>query len=656
MAAADDARPRRRRAPAGHASASGPALVSPNALVASAEMLKAKKGAVPRPESWQEEAWGYFDTTPELRFACAWYAAALSRGRLTLARRGAPGDDPTPLEPGDAVLGLLDDLGSQQGQSQLLSAFAPHLVVPGLAVLAGVDEEVDATTGEVLRRSWTILGSDDLRVVSKPDGTEGWEAKNEAGVWGPLADDMLPVKIIRRHPRDRTKADSPVRALLPILRELHLLTEHVEAAATSRLAGNGVFAIPSEASMPVSKEAAKTSDPFLAEFIDAMMTPIGDRAAASAVVPLLLRVPGEFLALVKHITFSTPFDEAALKLREEARVRFAAGMDMPAEILLGLGDSNHWTAWQIDESAIKLHIVPMFETIVEGLDVGWLAPTLAAAVAAGTPGIAGRDDLDDIVVWYDLSKLTVRPDRSGDAKELYALGLVGPKTVLRECGFDLEADGITPDEFTRWLLVRAVEADPTLAPVVLSALGMPVNIPTDVTPFPSGAPAPGAPPAGDAPAGPDVTPPTQAAPPPPPDAGVDAVAASLGLANAAAVADAAADAAMLTAADAAVARALERAGSKLRNLARRNPDATASIDGVDAALVHTVLDATCYSDLDKLLEGAWSPLEAVAARYEVDPAPIVDIVDRYARALLAARTAHEYSGLREALDRQPAPA
>jgi hypothetical protein len=40
-------------------------------------------------------------------------------------------------------------------------------------------------------------------------------------------------------------------------------------------------------------------------------------------------------------------------LRREAVERLAIGLDMPPEVLLGLGDSNHWSAWQVDEQTWK---------------------------------------------------------------------------------------------------------------------------------------------------------------------------------------------------------------------------------------------------------------------------------------------------------------
>jgi hypothetical protein len=628
-------------------------------LTAAARRVPVGKKEIPAPLEWQEEAWARFDDTPELRFACAWYTAALSRIRLVVARRGAPGDDPTPVEDDHPASPLLDDLGSQEGQSQLLGASAPHLVVPGIAYLVAVDI-TDPMTGAVVDRSWKVLPSDFLRIGRTPDGTERWEAKDDKGGWAPVDQDTLPIEIKRRHPKRPNEPDSPLRALLGVLRELHLLTAKVEADATSRLAGAGVFMIPSETTMPLTKERPGDPDPFLSEFTDAMVTPIRDRGAASAVVPILMRVPGEHLGKSEHFDFSTGLDEQAIQLREEARRRFAAGMDMPAEVLLGLGDSNHWTAWQIEESAIKLHIAPMAETFCEGLDVGWFQDTLRAAT---TPDpVTGEtlitlpdgDKPEDYVVWYDASNLTVRPDRSEDAKDLWDRSAIGDAALLRETGFEA-TDAPTQEELKRKLLVDILKGAPTLAPIIFPLLGIDVSFPEEEA-LPAG-PAGAAPPTGEEPdepaAGPGA-PDTQDDPPPPPDG--DPVAAAALLADEAAIRAAAADGAIIAAADAAVVRALERVGNRVRNLARRTPSAVHAIEDTPHEQVHTVLDVSTWADFDSLLAGAWDRLGDTLPRYGVDPTPVVATVDRYTRALLAARVAHEYEAIVEALDRQPAPA
>lgn len=588
----------------------------PNATIASARILgEARRGAIPRPADWQEEAWGYYDSVGEVRATASWYAAGLSRVRLALAHRGQAGEEPTLLEPDDPRNAYIEDLaGGETGQSQMLASFAPHLVVPGIAYMVQVD---DPTIG----RTSKVLSYNELRVEG--DRYEWLAGPND---WKPLADASLPVQVWRPHARYHYSPDSPLRAVLPVLRELSLLSAHVDAVATSRLAGAGVFAIPSEATFPVSEKNRDAEDPFLAELMDAMLTPIAERDAASAVVPLLMRVPGEFLDKLQHITFTTPFDDKAMSLREEAIRRYANGVDMPAAVLLGLEDANHWTAWQIEESGVKLHLVPMLETIVQGLTVGWWRPMAAAAADIGAP----IDEADDLIVWYDLAGLVARPDKSGDAKDLFAAGVIGASALLSACGFTDE-DKPTDEETLRAVILGIIAGAPSLAPILLPAIGVKLDIPTNVDPLPTtGQDTAGALPAGDP--APVDGPPARPAQADAPTAGNDAP-----------VTASAAEEGLIAACEGLVWRALEHAGNRLRNAARA---AGQDLTDVAPEVAHVECDATCLSDLDRLLAGAWDRVPAIAARYDSDAAAVEATLDVYTRSILATQTPHAFDRLR----------
>src|SRR3546814_9449478 len=86
--------------------------------------------------------------------------------------------------------------------------------------------------------------------------------------------------------------------------------------------------------------------------MEAMHPPFRDRASAAAVVPLTVPIPddgtGRSAADYVHAqTFHTPFDEETRELREEAIRRLALGQDAPPELLLGVGNMNHWGAWLV---------------------------------------------------------------------------------------------------------------------------------------------------------------------------------------------------------------------------------------------------------------------------------------------------------------------
>lgn len=588
-----------------------------NAYVASARVLgAAHRGSIPRPQSWQEEAWGYYDSVGEVRFASSWYGNALSRARLALAHKGKGGETPTLLDPDDPRNDLLEELiGGEAGQSQLLGGFAPHLVIPGIGYMVGTDDPVTSA------RTWKVLSYDEIRsqndVYEILDGPKSWQ---------PLPSDSLPVQVWRPHARFHYQPDSPLRPLLPVLRELSLLSAHVDATATSRLAGAGVFAIPSEATFPVSEQNKDADDPFLAEFMEAMLTPIGDRDAASAVVPLLMRVPGEYLDKLQHLTFSTPFDDKSLSLREEAIRRFANGMDMPAEVLLGMASSNHWTAWQIEEGAVKLHVVPMLETIAQGVTVGAWRPLTQTLALGGAP----VKEADDLIVWYDVSGLVVRPDRSGDAKDLWDRQVLGTSALLRECGFG-DGDLPTPDETRRAVILDIIKGAPTLAPVLLPVIGISLDVPAGAEPLDA--------------TGTEVVPAIGDGATPPVDGPVDGPPARPAQTDAPTgdtVTASVAEAGLLAACDALVWRALEHAGNRLRNAARGQGT---DLSHAPPEAAHLEVDATCLSDLDRLLGGAWERLPAIADRYGADLDATRRVLDVYTRSILAAQVPHSFDKL-----------
>jgi hypothetical protein len=341
---------------------------------------------------------------------------------------------PTPTTPtprrrtpnGATASEIVESLGGNiLGRAELLRRMILHLFVPGDSFLLGLPPGViddDAPTdadvppdlgilpsagGELTlsELSWHTLSTTEVtvrgdRVVVNVGGSSV-EVDD---------DDVILVRVWRPHPNRWWQADSPVRANLPVLRELVGLTKHVGATIDSRLAGAGLLPLPQSvevAGPPTTDEtdAEPAADAFVDALIDAMVTPIENRDSAAAVVPLVITVPDDVVGKIAHIHFHTPFDAASKELRDEAIRRLALGLDAPPEVLLGLGSSNHWSAWQIDEATTKTHIEPLLALICDALTTEYLWPALAEA---------GVDNPRDWVVWFDTDELTLRPNRTGE--------------------------------------------------------------------------------------------------------------------------------------------------------------------------------------------------------------------------------------------------
>ncbi len=407
-----------------------------------------KKRYRKRQRGWQDEAWRYYDECPEIWFGANFVANCLRKIRLYAATQPDIAQPPTPIEdPAAEDIGYEDDeprtqppptqieldavdlvkrLGRAEGGiGGLMAAFGLNLSVPGECVLVGADDEMG-------NEHWTVYSTDQVFV-------------NQAGVWSirtsqgdrkgtPLPENSVAYRLWRPHPRWSETADSPMRPLLDVVEELLILSRTIRATGRSRLAGAGILLWPAEANLGSATPsnapsvAGQAVDPVLADLMQAMMTPIGDEGVAAAVVPLLLRVPSQYVGDVKHLFFDRPIDPEMAKQREELRRRIATGLDIPGEVLLGLEDLNHWNAWMIDEQTFKAHLEPLVVQICASLTSEYLRPLLGVS-----------DELDsDILIWYDASALIGHPNREQSAKDAWDRYLISNEAGRRYLGFSDE--------------------------------------------------------------------------------------------------------------------------------------------------------------------------------------------------------------------------
>lgn len=580
---------------------------------------------IPKTADWQSQAWGYYDTVPELRFACTWMSNVLSRVRLYIGRPDPSGQgDPAPVNPDDpdtgderALVPLRELFGGPSGHGQMLARLAVHLSLPGESYLVGMDSPVD---GGGTERRWIVASGDEFSTKGRKVTVRLPESDEQVEVDLDNASTTV-IRLWRPHARRAWEADSPVRALLPVLKELLDLGAHITASVESRLAGAGMLFLPASATAPTAAAAQQGGttplhdNHIMAAMIDAMVTPIGDRDAASAVVPILVTVPDETEAKPYFLSFATPLDAKVQELRKDAIRRLAIGVDMPPEVLLGMGESsaNHWTAWQIDEASIKVHAAAMLTLLASALTERWYRPALQS-LAIPNP--------NDYVVWYDLSEVALRPNRTTEALTLNEQGKVSDAATLREAGF---GDDDAPDdaEKRRWLLGKLALSGvaPATAAPYLKALGITIEVPDAEEQDGTGGGAGG--PAGDADTTRDELPTTPGAP------GTELVPASL------------VDGWALTALEMGAVRALEFAGKRMLNWAGR---AWRGRINCPAHEIHVQIPAADH-DVDKLLDGAYTLLDDV---FKAQPA-LRYVVDDYVRGLLANQRRHSRQALALAL-------
>lgn len=426
-----------------------------NALVASAERIRGAKLTERKADANlanNEAVWKYYDTMGELGFGVTWFANTISRIRLTAAQKSHGGEEPSIVTGGPAA-DLVDSMaGGISGQSQLLWAFGNLLPMTGDMYL--VAETMDDET------SWKVFPPEAIRVRGRR-GNEFTEVQVDNTRWRALPDESLPIRVWRSHPRWWWRAQSPAQVALPILVELERINQHVIAALQSRLAGAGILIVPNEVTFAPNPNHADAPDPFVAELIEIMTTPIQDPGSASAVVPMVIRVPAQYAEAIRHVSFTIELDRQILKMRDSAINRLATTLDLPAEVLLGLGGVNHWSGWMITEEAFKTHVAPAIELICDAITRGYLWPALKA--------LGLGDDAEDWIVWYDHSELTVRPDHSENVMAAYDRYEASGTALRRELGLD-ESDKPTADDLKDQVLKKMLN-HPTIAELAARELG-----------------------------------------------------------------------------------------------------------------------------------------------------------------------------------------
>lgn len=545
-------------------------------------------------EKWQEVVWEFYDSVGEYRYSVNWIANTISRARL-IVRDQSTGKEVTSGPAFDALQGLF---GGPEYQKEMLRQLGIHFTTAGDCNLVGAAgiKDTDPDT-------WDVVAASEL----KRDGTGHWKNGDTD-----LGSDALVIRLWRPHPRKNSLADSPSRAVLPILAEIDGLTRHVSASIDSRLAGAGVLLVPSEINFSTvqaigpsadgddqaQQSAESSANDLAAELVAVANEAISDRESASALTPIVIQAPGEYLKAIKHVTFSTPLDEKAKDLRDEAIRRLALGMDMPPEILTGTGDLSHWNAWSVEDAAIKAHAEPMLAILCSSLTESYLVDYLEGE------GLS-PEQIANFVIDVDTADMRLRPNRSKEAIELYNLHELSGDTLRRENGFE-DADKPGDTEIAQQILQKLAAGSPS--PEVVEAAAKALGV--DITVAPA---ADGSAPRGEE----NTTPSTEDHPTQDPPE------------------EPAASAAIVAAGEMLMFRALERAGGRLRNRSRDASRATKDLSARDIYL-HLEFD---NAEVDELLDGAWDALEVCSLDYPKQH--LAAMLQRYATRLLTSRQAFD---------------
>lgn len=567
-------------------------------------------------QRWQQKPWFYYDNVGAIKQAAQFYARGLSMLELYAAElvpntetgrpEVVPSNDPRAV----AALERIRDPGG--GRTNLLSSYGRLMFLVGEAMLF-------VSANDDGMEKWEMLSADEIRKTDS--GYERTSAPAMAGQlyrepaeddWAPINDETaVGYRLWRRHPHYSQLPDSPMQAVVDTAEELLMLTQAVRARIRSRLAAAGILLFDDSISpledvpageAPPSPEDAE-ADPFLADLTEAMTTPIEDEGSASAVVPLTIRVKvgddQKLEDLVYHLKLVDPqqiYPEVGM--REDGIKRLAIELDMPVEALLGLQDSNHWSAWMVDDDTWKVHLQPIAQQLVEDLSSAYYRPTLKEE---------GVDGWERFMIAYDETKVVSNPNKGKDAKDVHDRGSLSDRALRVATGFD-ESDAPDEDERRVWIAVHARDTQLAITGVPSSPAAAGGHQDT----VDSG-----------------IAPEEVVTEPPPEDAAV--ASASYTAAR------------VLGVCDLALLRAREAAGNRLLSLAKRDAVLTKRLRRVDTGQVAATLSAVGVESLDapavrELVTGA-RPLVLSALRQfgVADPliaGRIADSVERHAASTL----------------------
>jgi hypothetical protein len=414
---------------------------------------------------WQIEAWRLYDIVGELHTLAGRIGDSLSQARLYVTEVGEDGEESGETESVEIRRLAAIPLGTGSQRDDNLR-------------LAGVDLAVGAEC--------YIVGEDVVRRTTEKPGNwfvvTGAGVKREGGVvkvrrpqvrggggWLELTSgrDVL-IRCWRPHPNDPDQADSFTRASIPVLREIELLTKREFAELDSRLTGAGMMPIPEGVDFPRDPE----KDPggvagFMAYAQRAAAASMQDQSTAAAMVPIMFTVPDHLLEAMKGlepIRFWSDLNDKIPEMKRDAIGRFATFSELPREVLEGLGNSNHWSAWLITEEGtrwIRGYLGPVADALTRGF----------LHLALRQMGVA---DVERYAFAFDVSGLAARPNRIDEAGQLHDRHLLSDEEMVQAAAFNVEQMP-KPDELERRRVWEVVKLQPDLIrdPAVQKLLGLP---------------------------------------------------------------------------------------------------------------------------------------------------------------------------------------
>lgn len=441
----------------------------------------------PKPLPQQIRALEFYDGNRLIKYGFLRLGATASRVRLfvgvsplndddepveiseALDPQRAPGDTATgPLVPG--LTPALAQFATEQlarldrysvgGHPELVRLMTIGLGVPGECYLVGEEPRLLAD-GTMTEERWQVVALDAIRERNAGSPMARFEILDLPGaLQGRELDPATStvIRIWRSHPHWPRLADSSVLGLLNELEEMRLLQMGNSAIAKSRVAQAGLLLVDQERVKSVARNMTRSRPgdvgdavPFEDVLFKIFEAAIGQPDDASAVVPAVVFTEGELDKVMHHLQLERPHDAAAAARLIELTTEISQGIDLPPEMLTGLGKTaTHATGRQISKDSYSNHVAPTLLLETQALTDAWLRP---ACIEAGyDPEVIAR-----LCVAPDPSSIIGDENKVENAFKAAAIGAVGLAYVRTTIGAS-DNDAATPEDIATMQAVSKAPA------------------------------------------------------------------------------------------------------------------------------------------------------------------------------------------------------
>jgi hypothetical protein len=414
-------------------------------------------------KDWQTEGWRLYDIIPEHHFLAGRIGDSVAQARLYVTEVDDTGEETGEVQE-DRIRRLAAvPLGTGAQRDDNLRLAGIDLAVGGECWIVG---EGAASNPEAAEGSWFVVTGAALSRTGDEVSVRRPQARGGSKLVLTDGQDIL-IRCWRPHPNDTDQADSFTRSAIVPLREIELLTKREFAELDSRLTGAGIMFLPEGVDFPRGEEDPAGLAGFMAYLQRAAAASMADQSRASAMVPIMATIPDEMvehLDKLQPINFWSDLSAEITPMKDKAIQRLASSAEIPGEVLTGIGDANHWTAWLISDEGIRW-IRGYLGLIADALTRGFLRRALESM---------GVTNPERYAFAFDTSTLASKPNRLDEAIQLHERHLIRDDEVVKAGAFSVDQMPNVQERAAQ-ILLRLVQTQPDLIldPAVQAALGLP---------------------------------------------------------------------------------------------------------------------------------------------------------------------------------------